>query len=304
MNDSFVDVIPEVKLAVQTGKPVVALESTVIAHGLPRPQNLDTARRLQAVVRSEGAIPATVAILDGRVKIGLTDDELEVLANTDQVVKVSRRDFSNVVGRGLTGATTVAGTMIAASWAGIQVMATGGIGGVHRGEEPDVSADLPEIARTPMVVVCSGAKAILDLSATLEWLETHGVPVVGYRTDDLPGFYARSSGLPVEVRADTPASVSELWHTHTGLGMTGGMVVTVPPPEKEALSGTEIQSAINQALDQAVADGVRGKHTTPYLLEKVKELTGGASLRVNIALLENNARIASMISNKIVNSDI
>ncbi len=304
MNDSFVDVIAEVKLAIQTGKPVVALESTVIAHGLPRPQNLDTARRLQAIVRSEGAIPATVAILDGQVKIGLTDDELEVLANADQVVKVSRRDFSNVVGRGLTGATTVAGTMIAASWAGIQVMATGGIGGVHRGEEPDVSADLPEIARTPMVVVCSGAKAILDLSATLEWLETYGVPVVGYRTDDLPGFYARSSGLPVEVRADTPASVSELWDTHTGLGMTGGMVVTVPPPEKEALSGTEIQSAINQALDQAVADGVRGKHTTPYLLEKVKELTGGASLRVNIALLDNNARIASMISNKIVNSDI
>ncbi|MDP6584906.1 MAG: pseudouridine-5'-phosphate glycosidase [Anaerolineales bacterium] len=304
MNDSFVDVIAEVKLAIQTGKPVVALESTVIAHGLPRPQNLDTARRLQAVVRSEGAIPATVAILDGQVKIGLTDDELEVLANADQVVKVSRRDFSNVVGRGLTGATTVAGTLIAASWAGIRVMATGGIGGVHRGEEPDVSADLPEIARTPMVVVCSGAKAILDLSATLEWLETHGVPVVGYGTDDLPGFYARSSGLPLEVRADTPASVSELWDTHTGLGMTGGMVVTVPPPEKEALSGTEIQSAINQALDQAVADGVRGKHNTPYLLQKVKELTGGASLRVNIALLENNARIASMISNKIVNSDI
>ncbi len=304
MNDSFVDVIPEVKLAIQTGKPVVALESTVISHGLPRPQNLDTARRLQAVVRSEGAIPATVAILDGQVKIGLTDDELEVLANADQVVKVSRRDFSNVVGRGLTGATTVAGTMIAASWAGIQVMATGGIGGVHRGEEPDVSADLPEIARTAMVVVCSGAKAILDLAATLEWLETHGVPVVGYGTDDLPGFYARSSGLPLEVRADTPASVSELWDTHTGLGMTGGMVVTVPPPEKEALSGTEIQSAINQALDQSVADGVRGKHTTPYLLQKVKELTGGASLQVNIALLENNARIASMISNKIVNSDI
>ena len=304
MNDSFVDVIAEVKLAIQTGKPVVALESTVIAHGLPRPQNLDTARRLQAIVRSEGAIPATVAILDGQVKIGLTDDELEVLANADQVVKVSRRDFSNVVGRGLTGATTVAGTLIAASWAGIRVMATGGIGGVHRGEEPDVSADLPEIARTPMVVVCSGAKAILDLSATLEWLETHGVPVVGYGTDDLPGFYARSSGLPVEVRADTPASVSELWDTHTGLGMTGGMVVTVPPPEKEALSGPEIQSAINQALDQAVADGVRGKHNTPYLLQKVKELTGGASLRVNIALLENNARIASMISNKIVNSDI
>ncbi|HJO91499.1 MAG TPA: pseudouridine-5'-phosphate glycosidase [Anaerolineales bacterium] len=304
MNDSFVDVIAEVKLAIQTGKPVVALESTVIAHGLPRPQNLDTARRLQAIVRSEGAIPATVAILDGQVKIGLTDDELEVLANADQVVKVSRRDFSNVVGRGLTGATTVAGTLIAASWAGIRVMATGGIGGVHRGEEPDVSADLPEIARTPMVVVCSGAKAILDLSATLEWLETHGVPVVGYGTDDLPGFYARSSGLPLEVRADTPASVSELWDTHTGLGMTGGMVVTVPPPEKEALSGPEIQSAINQALDQAVADGVRGKHNTPYLLQKVKELTGGASLRVNIALLENNARIASMISNKIVNSDI
>jgi pseudouridine-5'-phosphate glycosidase len=302
MNDSFVDVLSEVKLAVQTGKPVVALESTVIAHGLPRPQNLDTARRLQAVVRSEGAIPATVAILDGQVKIGLTDDELEILANADHVVKVSRRDFSNVVGRGLTGATTVAGTMIAASWAGIRVMATGGIGGVHRGEEPDVSADLPEIARTPMVVVCSGAKSILDLSATLEWLETHGVPVIGYGTDDLPDFYARSSGLPLEVRADTPASVSALWDTHTGLEMTGGMVVTVPPPEKEALSGTEIQIAINQALDQAIADDVRGKHITPYLLEKVKEFTGGASLRVNIALLENNARIASMISNEIANS--
>jgi len=302
MNDSFVDVLSEVQLAIQTGKPVVALESTVIAHGLPRPQNLDTARRLQAVVRSEGAIPATVAILDGQVKIGLTDDELEILANADHVVKVSRRDFSNVVGRGLTGATTVAGTMIAASWAGIRVMATGGIGGVHRGEEQDVSADLPEIARTPMVVVCSGAKSILDLSATLEWLETHGVPVVGYGTDDLPDFYARSSGLPLEVRADTPASVAELWDTHTGLGMTGGMVVTVPPPEKEALSGTEIQIAINQALDQAIADGVKGKHTTPYLLEKVKEFTGGASLRVNIALLENNARIASMISNEITNS--
>jgi pseudouridine-5'-phosphate glycosidase len=302
MNDSFVDVLSEVQLAIQTGKPVVALESTVIAHGLPRPQNLDTARRLQAVVRSEGAIPATVAILDGQVKIGLTDDELEILANADHVVKVSRRDFSNVVGRGLTGATTVAGTMIAASWAGIRIMATGGIGGVHRGEEPDVSADLPEIARTPMVVVCSGAKSILDLSATLEWLETHGVPVVGYGTDDLPDFYARSSGLPLEVRADTPASVAELWDTHTGLGMTGGMVVTVPPPEKEALSGTEIQIAINQALDQAIADGVKGKHTTPYLLEKVKEFTGGASLRVNIALLENNARIASMISNEITNS--
>jgi pseudouridine-5'-phosphate glycosidase len=302
MNDSFVDVLSEVQLAIQTGKPVVALESTVIAHGLPRPQNLDTARRLQAVVRSEGAIPATVAILDGQVKIGLTDDELEILANADHVVKVSRRDFSNVVGRGLTGATTVAGTMIAASWAGIRVMATGGIGGVHRGEEQDVSADLPEIARTPMVVVCSGAKSILDLSATLEWLETHGVPVVGYGTDDLPDFYARSSGLPLEVRADTPASVAELWDTHTGLGMTGGMVVTVPPPEKEALSGTEIQIAINQALDQAIADGVKGKHTTPYLLEKVKEFTGGASLRVNIALLENNARIASMISNEIANS--
>jgi pseudouridine-5'-phosphate glycosidase len=238
----------------------------------------------------------------GKVKIGLDDDELEILANTDQVVKVSRRDFSNVVGRGLTGATTVSGTMIAASWAGIRVMATGGIGGVHRGEDPDVSADLPEIARTSMMVVCSGAKSILDLSATLEWLETHGVPVVGYGVDDLPAFYARSSGLSLEVRADTPTSVAELWDIHTGLGMTGGMLVTVPPPEKESLSGTEIQSAIDRAQAQAVTDGIRGKYVTPYLLEKVKEFTGGASLLVNIALLENNARIASMISNEIANS--
>ena len=280
----------------------MALESTVIAHGLPRPQNLDTARRLQSVVRAQGAIPATIAIMAGKVKIGLDDDELEILANTDQVVKVSRRDFSNVVGRGLTGATTVSGTMIAASWAGIRVMATGGIGGVHRGEDPDVSADLPEIARTSMMVVCSGAKSILDLSATLEWLETHGVPVVGYGVDDLPAFYARSSGLSLEVRADTPTSVAELWDIHTGLGMTGGMLVTVPPPEKESLSGTEIQSAIDRAQAQAVTDGIRGKYVTPYLLEKVKEFTGGASLLVNIALLENNARIASMISNEIANS--
>ena len=302
MNDKFVKVLPEIKLAVDTGKPVVALESTVIAHGLPRPQNLDTARRLQSVVRSQGAVPATIAIMDGQVKIGLDDDELEMLANADHVVKVSRRDFANVVGRGLTGATTVSGTIIAASWAGIRVMATGGIGGVHRGEEPDVSADLPEIVRTPMMVVCSGAKSILDLSATLEWLETHGVPVVGYGVDDLPAFYARSSGLPLEVRADTLTSVADLWDIHTDLGMTGGMVVTVPPPEKEALSGSDIQSAIDRAQDQAVADGVRGKHITPYLLEKVKEFTEGASLRVNIALLENNALIASMISHEIANS--
>ena len=302
MNYKFVELLPEVKSAVDAGKPVVALESTVIAHGLPRPQNLDTARRLQSVVRSQGAIPATIAIMDGKVKIGLDDDELEILANTDQVVKVSRRDFSNVVGRGLTGATTVSGTMIAASWAGIRVMATGGIGGVHRGEDPDVSADLPEIARTSMMVVCSGAKSILALSATLEWLETHGVPVVGYGVDDLPAFYARSSGLSLEVRADTPTSAAELWDIHTGLGMTGGMLVTVPPPEKESLSGTEIQSAIDRAQAQAVTDGIRGKYVTPYLLEKVKEFTGGASLLVNIALLENNARIASMISNEIANS--
>ena len=302
MNYKFVELLPEVKSAVDAGKPVVALESTVIAHGLPRPQNLDTARRLQSVVRSQGAIPATIAIMDGKVKIGLDDDELEILANTDQVVKVSRRDFSNVVGRGLTGATTVSGTMIAASWAGIRVMSTGGIGGVHRGEDPDVSADLPEIARTSMMVVCSGAKSILDLSATLEWLETHGVPVVGYGGDDLPAFYARSSGLSLEVRADTHTSAGELWDIHTGLGMTGGMLVTVPPPEKESLSGTEIQSAIDRAQAQAVTDGIRGKYVTPYLLEKVKEFTGGASLLVNIALLENNARIASMISNEIANS--
>ncbi len=304
MNNNFVEVLAEVKSAVETGKPVVALESTVIAHGLPRPQNLETARKLQSIVRSQGAIPATVAILDGQVKIGLTDNELEILANTDNVVKVSRRDFANVVARRLTGATTVAGTMLAASWADIRVLATGGIGGVHRGDEPDVSADLPEIARTPLVVVCSGAKSVLDLSATLEWLETHGIPVIGYGVDDLPAFYARSSALPLEVRANTPTTVAELWRTHIDLGMTGGMVVTVPPPEKEALPGKEIQIAIDQALDQANSHGVRGKHITPYLLDKVKEITAGASLRVNIALLENNARIAGMVSKEIANTVI
>ena len=304
MNNNLVEVLAEVKSAVETGKPVVALESTVIAHGLPRPQNLETARKLQSIVRSQGAIPATVAILDGQVKIGLTDNELEILANTDHVVKVSRRDFSNVVARKLTGATTVAGTMLAASWAGIRVLATGGIGGVHRGDDLDVSADLPEIERTPLLVVCSGAKSVLDLSATLEWLETHGVPVIGYGVDDLPAFYARSSALPLEVRADTYTAVAELWHTHIDLGMTGGMVVTVPPPEKEALSGKSIQIAIDQAIDQANSHGVRGKHITPYLLAKVKEFTAGASLRVNIALLENNAKIAAMVSKEIINTTL
>ncbi|HAJ05175.1 MAG TPA: pseudouridine-5-phosphate glycosidase [Chloroflexi bacterium] len=299
MKNVYVDVLDEIKDAIAENQPVVALESTVIAHGLPRPYNLDTAQRLQDIVRSNDAIPATIAILDGIVKIGLTNDELEQLANADNVIKVSRRDFANVVTNKLTGATTVASTMIAASWAGINIIATGGIGGVHRGSDLDVSADLPEITRTSMIVVCSGAKAILDLPATLEWLETYGVPVVGYGVDELPAFYSQSSGILLDIKADNALEVAELWKNHNELGMSGGMLVTVPPPSKEALSSTEIEIAITSAIDDAVKHNVKGKHITPYLLEKVKKFTKGDSLKVNMALLENNAYIAALISKSI-----
>ncbi len=286
----------EIEDALESGRPVVALESTVIAHGLPRPHNLESAHKLEALLRADGVVPATVAILDGQVRVGISSEELERLANTDDVLKVSRRDLPVVVARGLTGATTVAATMMAAHWAEIKVFATGGIGGVHRGGTGDISADLPELARTPVVVVCAGAKAILDLAATLEWLETHGVPVIGYETDELPAFYARRSGLRLEVRADSPAEVAALVRAQQLLNITSGLLVTVPPPAAAALPEDQLEESIASALKAAAAANVVGKALTPFLLAHISEYTGGASLRANLALLDNNAHIAAQIA--------
>lgn len=321
---------PEVRAALDAHRPVVALESTVIAHGLPWPENLDLARRMEARVRAGGATPATIAILNGEVKIGLTDAEIEHLArpalakdagrgihDAPGILKVSRRDYPVAVAQKRDGATTVAGTMIAAHWAGIQVFATGGIGGVHRSvvsrQSPvarqthlttddlrlstplDISADLPELARTPVIVVCAGAKAILDLPATLEWLETHGVPVVGYGTDEFPAFYSRESGLQLEARADSPAEVAAIARAMWGMGFGGGLLVCVPCPAEAARPREEMESAITTALREAEAQGVRGKAVTPFLLARVSELTHGESKAANLALLENNAGVAAEI---------
>ena len=295
----------------------VALESTVISHGLPYPQNLETALRLEAIVREQGATPATIGILRGEIVAGLNRAEIEHLATAADVRKVSRRDLPIVVSRKLDGATTVATTAWAAHRAGIQVFATGGIGGVHRAgswkleAEParpsaqhpassflstDISADLPELAQTPILVVCAGAKAILDLPATLEWLETHGVTVVGYETDRFPAFYNRDSGLPVDVRADTPEEVAALFRAQRALGLPCGMLVAVPIPVESELPAEQMQAAIAQALGEADAQGVKGKALTPFLLARVSVLTGEASLAANLALLENNARVAAQIA--------
>jgi pseudouridine-5'-phosphate glycosidase len=295
---------PDVMSALAAHRPLVALESTVISHGLPWPENLALAQRMEAAVRAAGATPATVAILQGEVKVGLTAAELEHLARATGVWKISRRDFPVAVAQKRDGATTVAGTMLAASWAGIHVFATGGIGGVHRvvtvpGEPPpplDVSADLPELARTRVAVVCAGAKAILDLPATLEWLETHGVPVVGYGTDAFPAFYARESGLPLEARVDTPQEAAHLLKTMWDLDYTSGALMCVPCPAAAARPAAEMEAAIQQALQDAAAQGIRGKATTPFLLRRINEITGGHSLAANLALLENNARVAGEIA--------
>jgi pseudouridine-5'-phosphate glycosidase len=293
---------PEVFDALQTRRPIVALESTVITHGLPWPQNLELARRMEATVRAGGACPATIAILKGEVKVGLSDAELEYLAQAKGVMKVSRRDYPVALAQKCDGATTVAGTMIAAHWAGIRIFATGGIGGVHRrldaaaASDLDVSADLPELARTPVVVVCAGAKAILDLPATLEWLETHGVPVIGYGTDEFPAFYSRESGLKLEARADTPQQAAAIVQAMWEMDFTGGLLVCVPVPEQAARPRAYMERAIGQALNDAAAAGLRGKDLTPYLLGRVAELTQGESLAANLALLENNAQVAAKIA--------
>ena len=288
----YLDVAPEVAAAVAAGKPVVALESTIISHGMPYPQNVETALKVEQIIRDNGAVPATIAILGGRLKAGLTAEEIEYLGKKGQdVTKASRRDLAVLVSRKADGATTVTTTMMIAHMAGIQVFATGGIGGVHRGAETtmDISADLEELASTPVMVVCAGAKSILDLGLTLEYLETHGVPVLGYGTKELPAFYTRKSGFEVDYRVELAAA----FRASLDLGLRGGMLVTNPIPEEFAMDHEVINRAIDEAVAQANAQGIHGKATTPFLLAKVKELTGGDSLDSNIQLVFNNARLAA-----------
>jgi pseudouridine-5'-phosphate glycosidase len=293
---SWLHVHPEVAAALASGRPVVALESTVITHGLPEPVNLELARRMEAEVRSAGAVPATVAVIDGRVCLGVTTDELERLALSRSLMKISRRDLGTAVAQRATGGTTVAATMIAAHAGGVQVFATGGIGGVHHGTSGDISADLPELARTPVAVVCAGAKAILDLPRTLEWLETAGVPVLGWGTDEFPAFFTRSSGLPVSAKVKNAAETVALIRTHWAMGLRSGVLVCVPCPEEVAVPAEKGEAVLRMALQQAESEGVRGKQVTPYLLARLADLSGGGTLRANLALLRNNARVAAEIA--------
>ena len=295
----FLDIHPEVAAALATKRPVVALESTIIAHGMPYPQNVATALQVEAEVRAHGAVPATIAILNGRLKVGLTQAEIEQLGlGGREVVKVSRRDVAFIVAAGQTGATTVASTMLIAAMAGIRVFATGGIGGVHRGapQSFDVSADLQELAQTPVAVVCAGIKSILDLQLTLEYLETHGVPVVGFQSDNLPAFYTRDSGFKVDYRLDSAEAIARAMQAQWAIGLPGGMVVSNPIPEAYAMPRATIDAAIEQALQEAQTQGIVGKQSTPFLLARVSEITGGNSLASNIQLVLNNARLAAAIA--------
>ena len=294
----YLDIRPEVAAALTLGGNVVALESTVISHGLPRPHNLETAQRMEAAVRREGAVPATVGLLNGRLIVGLSHEEIELLANADEVHKVSRRDLSAVLASRKPGATTVAATILIASQAGISVFATGGIGGVHRGvqETLDISADLAELARTPVAVVCAGAKIILDLPRTLELLETLGVPVVGFRTSSFPAFYVRDSGLNLDLRVESAEEAARLMSIQWQLGLSSGIVFCNPPPESSALDRAQTESLIKTALIAANSEGIRGKAVTPYLLSYLSQASGGATLKANMDLLVSNASVAAQIA--------
>ena len=294
--NKYLDVAPEVAAAIAAGKPVVALESTIISHGMPYPQNVETALKVEQIIRDNGAVPATIAIIGGRLKAGCSKEEIEHLGKAgSKVAKASRRDLPVLVARGADGATTVTTTMIIAHMAGIQIFATGGIGGVHRGAETtmDISADLEELAHTPVMVVCAGAKSILDLGLTLEYLETHGVPVIGYGTKELPAFYTRSSGFGVDYEIDTPAELAKAFAVQRELGFPGGMLVTNPIPEEFSMDPAVINKAIDDPVAQAQAHGIHGKETTPFLLAKIKDITGGDSLASNIQLVFNNAALAA-----------
>lgn len=282
------------------GRPFVALESTVIAHGLPRPENLQTASRLQNIITDCGAVPATIAVIGGQLTVGLTDEQLKLLAEESDIKKLSVKDISIAVVNRWNGATTVAATIWIAQRAGIKVFATGGIGGIHRGSLPDISADLPELARTPMIVVCSGAKIVLDLPATREWLETHAVTILGYQCDELPAFYSRASGLRVDVRADSPVEVARIFEAQRSLGIESALLVAVPVPAEFEVPADQLQLALTEALSEAEQNGIAGPALTPFLLSQMAERSGGATLRANIALLENNARVAAAIARELV----
>lgn len=303
MLEKYLDINPEVAQALKEGKPVVALESTIISHGMPYPKNVETALEVERIVRENGAVPATIAIIKGRIKVGVTREELEFLGTGKNILKTSRRDLPIILAKGLDGATTVATTMIAAELAGIKLFVTGGIGGVHRGAQEtfDISADLQELAHTNVAVVCAGAKSILDIGLTLEYLETNGVPVLGFGTDEMPAFYTRKSGFGVDYRVDAPAEVASAAKAKWDLGLNGGMVIANPIPEQYQMDYDTITNAIESALKEAEEKGVKGKETTPFLLAKVKEITGGASLESNIQLVYNNARVGSKIAVELAN---
>ena len=292
---NFYKLSKEVAEAQRRNKPLVALESTVITHGLPRPRNLNLARSLEAIVREEGAVPATIGVLDGRVLVGMEADELEKLAMLEFARKLSSRDLAAAVADKASGGTTVAATLRVAARSGILVFATGGIGGVHRGGHRDVSADLPELARQPMMVVCAGAKSILDLPATLEEFETLGIPVVGYQTDEFPAFYSTSSGLTTSARVESAALAAEFARTHWQLG-GGGVLLAAPPPPEATVNFQEADGWVKEALLEVEAQGIQGQAVTPYLLKRISELSGGKSLNANLALLENNARVGAQVA--------
>ena len=293
----YLDIKPEVKEAIESGKPVVALESTIISHGMPYPQNVETALQVEQIIRDNGAVPATIAIIGGRLKAGLTPEEIEYFGKKGpEITKASRRDLAMLCAKEEDGACTVTTTMMIAHMAGIKVFATGGIGGVHRGAETtmDISADLEELAQTPVMVVCAGCKSILDIGLTLEYLETHGVPVIGFGTEDMPAFYTRKSGFKVDYRVDDPKMLAKFFNTHLELGLRGGILVGNPIPEEYSMDPEIINPAIDAAIEECKKLGIKGKETTPFLLAKVKDITGGDSLDSNIRLVFNNAKVAAL----------
>ena len=298
----FLDIKPEVKEAIESGKPVVALESTIISHGMPYPQNVETALQVEQIIRDNGAVPATIAIIGGRLKAGLTPEEIEYFGKKGpEITKASRRDLAMLCAKGEDGACTVTTTMMIAHMAGIKIFATGGIGGVHRGAETtmDISADLEELAQTPVMVICAGCKSILDIGLTLEYLETHGVPVIGMGTEDMPAFYTSKSGFKVDYKVDSPAELAHFFNTHLELGLRGGILVGNPIPDEYSMDPEVINPAIDAAIEECNKLGIKGKATTPFLLAKVKELTGGDSLDSNIQLVFNNAKIAALTAREL-----
>ncbi len=299
INQDFFSVSPEIEAALAAHRAVVALESTVIAHGLPRPQNLETAQRLEQIVSEQSAKPATIAVLAGKLCVGLNQPQIEQVANREDIRKISTRDLAIAVARSWSGATTVAATLWIAHRAGIRVFATGGIGGVHRGSLPDISADLPELSRTPMIVVCSGAKIVLDSPATREWLETYGITVVGYGCDEMPAFYSRRSALPIDVRCDSPAEVMQLFRAQRELGIESALLVAVPVPVEAEVPQEILNKILDESLRDAENSNIAGCDLTPFLLAHMAELSEGATLRANIALLENNARVAAQIASEL-----